>query len=102
MVYVIATVTVADGKRDEFLAAFRELMPRVHAEDGCGHYVPTTDLETTLAGEPRQNVVTVVERWSDLDALQAHLMAPHMMEYREIVKDIVVDVSLSVMQDASK
>ena len=102
MIYVVATITVAEGKRDEFLTAFRELMPKVHAEDGCEHYVPTIDAETTLASEPRGNVVTVVERWSSLEALEAHLMAPHMMEYREQVKDIVQDVSLSVMQDASK
>lgn len=101
MVYVIATITVVDGQRDEFLTAFRELMPKVHAEDGCKLYVPATDVETTLAGEPRPEVVTVLERWASLDALEAHLMAPHMMEYREIVKDIVRDISLAVMQDAS-
>lgn len=102
MVYVIATVTVSDGRRDEFLAAFRELMPKVHAEVGCEHYVPTTDMETTLAGEPRSNIVTVVERWTSLDDLEAHLIAPHMLEYREFVKEIVQNVSLSIMQDESK
>ena len=102
MVYVVATITVADGKRSEFLTAFRELMPKVHAEDGCELYVPTTDMETTIASEPRGNVVTIVERWSSIDALEAHLMASHMMVYRETVKDLVLDVTISVMQDASE
>jgi quinol monooxygenase YgiN len=44
--------------------------------------------------------VTVIEKWNCLDALQAHLAAPHMTEYRERVRDLVVAVDLQVLTPA--
>ena len=49
-------------------------------------------------GPPRENVVTVVEKWESLEALRAHLAAPHMAEYRARVKDLVAGVKLQVLQ----
>jgi len=43
-------------------------------------------------------VVTIVEKWESLEALQAHVVAPHMAAYRERVKDFVVRVSLQVLE----
>jgi quinol monooxygenase YgiN len=48
----------------------------------------------------REDVVTIVEAWEDLDALQAHLKTPHMAAYREEVKDLVNQVSLQVLKPA--
>jgi quinol monooxygenase YgiN len=48
----------------------------------------------------REGVVTVIERWEGLDALRAHLAAPHMQEYRARVKDYVVRTQLQVLQPA--
>ena len=102
MIYVIATIEVAEGKRDAFLAEFHQLMPAVHAEDGCIEYGPTTDLETTIERQlaPRPQVVTIVEKWESIEHLEAHLVAPHMLEYRSKVKDLVVGASLQVLQPA--
>jgi quinol monooxygenase YgiN len=46
----------------------------------------------------RDNVVTIVEQWESLDHLRAHMAAPHMATYREIVKDIVKGASLQVLE----
>ena len=102
MIHVIATIEVQDGKRDELLAAFRELVPAVRQEDGCLDYGPAIDLTTTLEAQPpvRTNVVTVVERWESMDALEAHLIAPHMLAYRAKVKDIVKTIALHVLEPA--
>ena len=35
MIHVIATIDIVDGKRDDYLAAFHELVPLVLAEEGC-------------------------------------------------------------------
>ena len=42
----------------------------------------------------------VVEKWESLDALNAHLVAPHMGSYREQVKDLVTGMNLQVLQPA--
>jgi quinol monooxygenase YgiN len=38
-----------------------------------------------------------VEAWESLDALRNHLKAPHMLDYKEKVKDMVKSVSLKVL-----
>ncbi len=102
MLHVIATIEVAPGTRDAFLAEFHKLMPQVHAEHGCLEYGPAVDVDSGIAVQmpPRANVVLVIEKWSDLPALQAHLAAPHMTPYREAVKDFVRGVQLQILQPA--
>jgi quinol monooxygenase YgiN len=102
MIHVIATVELADGKREAFLAEFNKLVPLVRAEKGCIDYGPTIDLSTSIPVQVplRDNVVTIVERWDSLGALGAHLQAPHMADYRARVKDLVRSVKLQVLQPA--
>ena len=102
MIYVIATIEVATGRRAEFLQAFGANVPNVLAEDGCLEYAPTVDLSTDISAQPpaRADVVTIVERWRDLAALKAHLTAPHMLRYRQSVKEIVIGSSIRVLQPA--
>jgi len=102
MVFVIATIEVKPGKRDAFLAEFHKLMPKVHAEKGCIEYGPALDAKTDIKAQipMRETVVTIMEKWESLKALQAHLAAPHMGEYREAVKDIVKGVTLQILQPA--
>lgn len=101
MVHVIATISVKPGSMSQFLNVFKANVPTVTAEAGCIEYRPTVDLDT---GMPRQildpDTVILVEKWSSLDALKAHLGTPHMLAYREKVKDLVFGTSLRIMQDA--
>ncbi|MFK7737426.1 MAG: putative quinol monooxygenase [Pirellulaceae bacterium] len=100
MIYVIATIEVAAGKRDEFLKHFCALVPKVLEEDGCIEYGPNVDLDTSIAaqGELRKDVVVVIEKWEDAESLECHLVAPHMLEYRTQVKDLVQSVSLQILE----
>ncbi len=102
MIHVIATVEVAEGKREALLAEFHRLVPLVRAEAGCLEYGPAVDVDSGMAlqGAVRPNVVTVVEKWESLDALRAHSAAPHMQEYRGRVKDLVASVRLQVLEPA--
>lgn len=102
MIHVIATIEVAAGKRAAFLAEFHRIVPPVRAEQGCIEYGPTVDVVSNIPvqGPLRENVVTVIEKWESLDALKAHLTAPHMIEYRLRVKDLVVGVGLQVLESA--
>jgi quinol monooxygenase YgiN len=100
MIHVIATIEVTPGKRDQFLEAFHANVPLVLQEDGCIEYGPTLDVATDIAAQipRRENVVTIMEKWRDLAALKAHLVAPHMLTYRTRVKDFVQRISLQILQ----
>ncbi len=101
-VYVIATVTVKEGKRDEVVRIFNGIVPDVHAEDGCIYYEPAVDIDSGIPAQPplRPNVMVVVEKWDSLNHLHVHLDEPHMHTYREAVADLVEDVELLVMKRA--
>ncbi|HXG13067.1 MAG TPA: putative quinol monooxygenase [Gemmataceae bacterium] len=100
MIHVIATIELAEGKREAFLEEFRKIVPLVRAEAGCLEYGAAVDLPTGLAVQapPRENVVVVVEKWESVEALKAHLQAPHMQAYRPRVKDFVVSTRLQILQ----
>lgn len=100
MIYVIATIDLKEGRKGAFLEIFHRNIPNVKAEKGCINYEPTVDVDSGLPIQIglREDVVTIVEAWENLDALQAHLKMPHMAAYREEVKDLVNQVSLQVLE----
>jgi quinol monooxygenase YgiN len=102
MIFVIAAIEVRPGRRNAFLVEFKKLVPTVRAEQGCVEYLPTVDVATGIAGqgEARADVVTVVERWESVETLKAHLSAPHMLEFRERVKDLTVGTTLRIVESA--
>lgn len=102
MIHVLATIELHPGRRADFLREFHRIVPAVRAEQGCLEYGPTIDSPTGLAAQPplRDDVVTIVEKWESLADLQAHLIAPHMVEYRPRVKEMVVRTTLHVLEPA--
>ena len=104
MIHVIATIELHPGRRDAFLVELRNILAPVRAEAGCLDYLPTVDAETTLPAQatPRTDTVVIVERWENLEALEDHLVAPHMIEYRSRVRDMIAQVSLQILQPVSE
>jgi len=102
MVYVIATVRTHPGKRSQVLEHFARVVPQVLQEQGCGGYAPSVDLATNIdaQGELREDVITVVEQWESVEALEAHLVAPHMIEFRKAVQELVESVALQIVEPA--
>lgn len=101
MITVIASIRVKPDCRAEFLAVFKENVPAVRAEPGCIDYLPAVDVDAGLAAQELDGaLVTILERWESVAALRAHLETPHMLAYRERVKDLVAGVSLKVLQEA--
>jgi len=100
VIHVIATVELHPETRARFLHEFSQVAPHVRAEQGCIEYGAAVDLATGIAVQipVRSNAVTIVEKWSSLETLQAHLAAPHMKAYRERVKDFVVRTTLPVLE----
>ena len=101
MINVIASIRVKAGKRSEFIEAFKANVPNVRKEKGCIEYLPTVDIDADLPPQVLdENVVTIIEKWESPEALRAHLVAPHMLAYKEKVQDIVEGLSVKVLQEA--
>ena len=86
---------------EQFLEAFKANVPLVKQEAGCIEYAPTVDVPANLPPQVLDaSVVTIVEKWESIEALQAHASAPHMLAYREKVKDIVEGMAIKVLEEA--
>jgi quinol monooxygenase YgiN len=91
MIHSLAFITAHPGRRDDLIAAWRANAPTVRAEAGCIEYAATIDLPA--AGDFQTPVgpdtIVIVEQWASLDALRAHVVAPHMQAYAEKTREIV-------------
>lgn len=101
MVHVLAVVTTKPGMRGRVLEKFNANVPAVRAEDGCIEYGATIDhadagdVQTKFGDE----TFVVVEKWASLDALKAHIKAPHMAAYGAKVKDMLADRRIHIMSN---
>lgn len=101
MINVLASIRVKAGRRSDFIKIFKANMPLVRAEKGCIEYFPTVDIDAKLSRQVLdENIVTIIEKWESLEALHNHLKAPHMLAYRETVKDLVENSTLKILQEA--
>jgi len=102
MIHVIATIKIVPGKRDEYLTAFHALVPHVLAEEGCIEYGPAIDVATPIEIQSPlcDDTVTVIEKWENIEALQAHLQAKHMQENREKTKDLLEGITVQILKPA--
>jgi len=101
MINVIATIYVKEGRMSEFIDIFNSNIPNVLNEPGCIEYLPTIDFPRGLTTQQcDENAVTIIEKWRSLDDLKKHFSAPHMLAYRERVKDYVENVSLKILTQA--
>lgn len=67
---VIATIWPKPEHRQDVLDVFREVVPKVHGEDGCELY----------ALHEADDRLVMVERWTSDEALRAHLAGPALVE----------------------
>ena len=101
MINVIASIRIKTGSIPEFLKIFKDNVPAVRMEKGCIEYFPAVDIDSGMKPQILdENVVTVIEKWESLEALHNHSRAPHMLAYREKVRDIVEGVSLKILKEA--
>ena len=100
MIYVIATVDLAEGKQASYLKELNKLVPLAISENGCLQYGLAVDVAIGISvQEPiNENSVSIIERWTDIDALKVHLKAPHMQSYQKAVKGYVKKVTIRVLE----
>ncbi len=104
MIYVIATIELFAGKRNDYLEEFNKIVTAVRAETGCLEYGPAEDVRTDIPIQETvcDNIVTIIERWTGTDALKAHLNTAHMQSYREAVATIVKKTGVRILQPIRK
>jgi quinol monooxygenase YgiN len=101
MISVIASIRVKGDRLSQFIEILRANVPKVREESGCIEYFPAIDIDSGLPVQKLdKNVVTIIEKWESVEALRAHLKTPHMLAYREMVKDIVEELSIKVLKGA--
>lgn len=99
MIHVIAIIDLNPGTRDLFVGEMKKIVPLVKAEKGCLEYGPAVDLPSGSVDQPplRENTVIVIEKWADLDVLNAHRNAQHMIDFRPKVKTYVKSIQLQIL-----
>ncbi|MEO7940158.1 MAG: putative quinol monooxygenase [Burkholderiaceae bacterium] len=100
MIHVIAIITAQPGQRAAVLEAFRANVPAVLAEDGCIEYAAAVDLDDGPAFQARcgDDSFMVIEKWTDLAALKAHGVSPHMKAYAAQTRAMVAQRTIHVLQ----
>ena len=78
MIHVIAIIKTASGRRADFLAEFKRIVPLVRAEKGCIEYAPAVDAATGFDVQKHlgPDAMMVIEKWESTAALKDHLSAP--------------------------
>jgi quinol monooxygenase YgiN len=99
MIRVVAIVTCKPGRREEVLAAFRDVIPAVRAEKGCIEYGPSIDAEGFGAFQAKMgpDAYVVIETWASDDELKAHAVAPHMAAFGAKTKDLIATRAIHVL-----
>jgi quinol monooxygenase YgiN len=72
-VVLVATIIPIPEHRAEVIAAFEEVIPLVHAEDGC-------ELYALHEGEDR---LVMIEKWADQQALGVHSKSANLAKLNE-------------------
>lgn len=91
MIFVIATITVHPGKRDEFAEkAKARMIPPTREEPGCIFY----DLALSATDPDR---ATFVERWETREALADHLSSEHMQAWRAVSGPLIAERSAEIV-----
>ena len=100
MINVIASIHVKVGCLPEFTDILKTNVPNVLNETGCMEYLPTVDAQSGLPSQHlEENVVTIIEKWRSLKDLRAHITAPHMLRYKDRVKNLVDKVYIKVLSE---
>jgi quinol monooxygenase YgiN len=99
MIHVLAIITAQPGKRTELLELFHAVIPVVREERGCIEYGVAVDVaKADPAFGP--DTYVVVEKWENMETLQAHAVAPHMKSFGEAAKYLIAKRAVHVLEPA--
>jgi quinol monooxygenase YgiN len=102
MIHVLAFITAQPGRRADILAAYRDNLPTVLAEEGCIAYEASIDATAADSGYAPvgPDTFVVVERWTSLETLRAHGASAHMQAYVAKTRPWVAHAAVHVLHAA--
>jgi quinol monooxygenase YgiN len=110
MIYVIVNVELSAGTREEYLELIQPFLNESRQEPGCLEYEALIEHELPLGvsqlvfrGEAAiddRDVVTLIQKWIDIDAYSRHVDQPHVRQCFALVKDLVKAIDLQILQSA--
>ena len=79
MVKIVAKNYIQEGKFDEVVALYKELVEKTRVEEGCIKYELFQDLNDA-------RTVTMIEEWDSMEALAAHEKSEHFTRILPLLK----------------
>ena len=96
MITLIAKLPIVEGRMDEALAEFKELMSRVAKEEG-------TVLYSLNREKANPNTLVVVEQYRDQDSLKFHSSTPYLKDFfAKSVSFVVGKPEVVIMEEISR
>jgi quinol monooxygenase YgiN len=102
-VYVLCRFDLKpDANISDYIAKTLSVVPAVRAENGCQMYTLLEDAKTDWEKPMRfgERTLWMVEKWDSIDALKAHLEAPHMKAFGPTVRSMRSSGTFHVLQEA--
>ncbi|MDD2371263.1 MAG: putative quinol monooxygenase [Firmicutes bacterium] len=81
MIKVVAKNCVLEGRLDDAIALYKELIEKTTKEKGCIKYELFQDIN-----DPR--ILTMIEEWENKEALNAHEVSEHFIRIFPLLKEI--------------
>ena len=94
MIYVIAQLKLKPGTSERAAAEARKVVEGTVKEDGCLFY----DFNLSVTDPTR---LVAIERWESKEALAKHNETPHLLAWRKVVAEIVVERDIQVITPES-
>lgn len=90
MIYVVATLNIKPGTKEQLLESARTCIAETRKEKGCISY----DLFASITDD---DTMVFVERWESREALTAHSKQPHISAWRDASNPHLVSRTIEIV-----
>ncbi len=99
MICVVATIKAKDQQRETIMAAFREILPDIQVKRGCIEYSLAIHVQSVPdASLVDPDAIILIEKWSDSEALQAHMADPAYQAWYVKLWPLIAGASMQVFE----
>jgi quinol monooxygenase YgiN len=101
-VYVLCRFDLkSDADISDYVSKTLSVVPTVRAENGCQMYTLLKDAETDWEKPMRfgERTLWMIEKWDSIEALKAHIDAPHMKAFGPTVRPMRSSGTFHVLQE---
>ena len=104
-VYVLCRFDLNDDADiNDYISKTLSVVPQVRAENGCRMYTLLKDAKTDWEKPMRfgERTLWMVEKWDSIEALKAHIDAPHMKAFGPTVRNMRKSSTFHVLEPIVK